>query len=364
VHVLDPYDLAGWPERLSWSLVDGCADFGVAQRRAEVLVATTKSEENTRGGGYFVNNARVLISCWLHAAALSEAGARRVLRWASSPDSRDATDILTNHDRPDLARAVGNIQAGGNSEERASTWKTASQPLAGLLNERVAKVFACPPDESLDLGSWLATGGTVYLIGEDDDHSLLTPLQAAFGRAAADAANRRAARATRGRLDPPLALIGDEIANSMPLPELPRLMSLAGGSGIFVLVSLQNLAQAEQRWGELGARQIFANATVKIVLGGISDPRELKMFSDAIGDYDQEHLAVTEDHQRVSVNASTRRRPILDPGMLRTIPKYFGVVIHRSTPATRVLFTRAHEGPRAADIAAAEQHARTVIADA
>src|SRR6202022_1970603 len=129
------------------------------------------------------------------------------------------------------------------------------------------------------------------LIGEEDDNSLLSPLLAAFGRAAMDTAKRTAARSPRGRLDPPLALIGDELANCMPLPELPQLMSLAGGFGIFVLASLQNLAQAQRRWGELGVRQIFSGATVKVVLGGLSDPQELEMFSKAIGDFDETQLA-------------------------------------------------------------------------
>jgi TraM recognition site of TraD and TraG len=37
-----------------------------------------------------------------------------------------------------------------------------------------------------------------------------------------------------GRLDPPLGLLLDEVANIDPLPQLPALMSFVGASGIFV----------------------------------------------------------------------------------------------------------------------------------
>ncbi|OLT34406.1 hypothetical protein BJF79_07445 [Actinomadura sp. CNU-125] len=356
VHVLDPYNVSGWPDPLRWSLVDGCADFGVAQRRTEVLAAATRSDQGTRNGGYFVHNAKILLACWLHAAALDELGTRDVVRWASSPSTRDPIHILAAHGRGDLARTLAVMYEGDNEEQRAS-WKTAFQPLAGMLNDRIADIFGCPPAESLSLNEWLTGGGTIYLIGEDDDASQLAPLLAAFGRAITDTAKHRAARAPGGRLDPPLGLFGDEIANCLPLPELPKLMSLAGGFGIFILASLQNLAAAEQRWGPLGVRQMFANATVKLVLGGVGDPRELKMLSDVIGDHDQEQHSVSQDDRRVQLSTSTRRSPILDAAALRTAPDGTGVLIHRTTPATRVRFVPAHRGPRAADIAEATRRA-------
>ncbi|WP_433463966.1 type IV secretory system conjugative DNA transfer family protein [Spirillospora sp. CA-128828] len=356
VHVMDPYDVAGWPSTVRWSLTEGCADYGIVQRRTEALMAATRSEENTKNGGYFVNNAKIMINCWLHAAGLENLSARHVLDWITNPDNRRPIEILSTHRKTQMANMLGSFYTG-DSEEKASSWKTAFQPFAALLNPRVADIFAADPADSIHLNGWLASGATIYLIGEEDDQSLLSPLLAAFGRAAMDTAKHGAARTLSGRLDPPLALIGDELANCMPLPELPQLISLAGGFNIFVLASLQNLGQAERRWGPLGARQIISGATAKIILGGISDPKELKLFSDMIGEYDEPQTALTEDRDRVSLQTSIRRRPVLDMGMIRMIPERSGVVVHRAAAATRVRFVRAHEGPHAQAIAAAKQWA-------
>lgn len=358
VHVIDPYGIAGWPETGRWSLTEGCDDYGVVQRRTEALMATTRSADNTKNGGYFANNAKIMINCWLHAAGLAGLSAQHVLDWVTDPDNRRPIQILSQHGCTRMSTILATYYSG-NSEEKASSWKTAFQPFAGLLNPRVADIFACDPADSLDLTRWLDGQDTIYLLGEEDDTSLLSPLLSAFGRAAMDTAKQTAARTIDGRLDPPVGIIGDELANCMPLPELPQLMSLAGGFGVFVLACLQNLAQAERRWGPLGARQIISGATVKIVLGGISDPKELKLFSDMIGEHDELQTTLTENHDRVSRQTSVRRRPILDPGMVRMIPDRFGVLIHRATPATRVRFARAHEGPRAPEIAAAKDWARS-----
>lgn len=357
VHVIDPYGIAGWPETARWSLTEGCQDYGVVQRRTEVLMATTRSAENTRNGGYFSNTAKIMINCWLHAAGLAGLSAKDVVDWVTDPGNRRPIQILAEHDKSRMSAILASYYTG-NSEERASAWRTAFQPFAGLLNPRVADIFACDPADSLDLSDWLAGGDTIYLLGEEDDHSLLSPLLAAFGRAAMDTAKHTAARTISGRLDPPLGLIGDELANCLPLPELPQLMSLAGGFGIFVLASLQNLAQAERRWGPLGLRQIISGATVKIVLGGISDPQELRLFSDMIGEHDELQMSLTENHDRISRQTSVRRRPILDMGMVRMIPERSGVLIHRATPATRVRFDRAHESRHAAAITDALNWAR------
>jgi hypothetical protein len=45
------------------------------------------------------------------------------------------------------------------------------------------------------------------------------------------------------------------------------------------------------------------------------------------------------------------------------IPERGGLVLHRRTPAALVRFTRAHEGPQAAEIKAAEREARAIVAD-
>ncbi|MFI1203471.1 type IV secretory system conjugative DNA transfer family protein [Streptomyces sp. NPDC020883] len=356
VMVLDPTGLSGWPIQLKWSLCDGCEDFTVARKRAETLATTTKSDEGTKNGGYFVMNAQMLITCWLHAAALENRPALDIIRWATSPNERDAVTILAKHGRHELSRALA-AQHSAAPEERSASWRTAEQSFLALYDDNVAKIFGNSPGDAdnFSIEGWLKNGGTVFLIGEEEEGSSLAPIMAAFSRAIFDTGKRLAARMPNGRLDPPLGFLGDEIANVAPLPQIPSLMSVSGSQNIFMAAVLQNLAQAQERWGEIGVRKMFAAATVKIMLGGISDEQELKTYSALAGEFEEDTESVSDDGERSSISVSTRRRAVLEPGDIRMIKEREGLVIHRRTPVTRVRFTRIHEGARAQEIAAATE---------
>ncbi|MCP9960827.1 TraM recognition domain-containing protein [Streptomyces somaliensis] len=362
VWVLDPTGLSGWPNQLRWPLTAGCERYQVARKRAETLVATTKSEEGTSNGGYFSLNAKTLITCWLHAAALNKRPVSDVLSWAADPDNREAVDLLAIQGKHALAEALAGQHAAAE-EERSATWRTAQQPFTALYDDSVAAIFAPEGDaEVFDIEKYLTEGGTLFLIGEDEEGSALAPLNAAFAKALFDTAKTIAGRAPNGRLPIPLGCFLDELANVAPLPEIPSLMSVSGSQNIFVMAVLQSYAQAEERWGQLGVRKMMAAGTVKIFLGGISDPEELKAYSALAGEFDEDVTSISDDGGRVSVSTSLRRRAVLEPADIRMIPERGGLVFHRRTPATLVGFTRAHEGPRAAEIKAATREAREIVA--
>lgn len=62
----------------------------------------------------------------------------------------------------------------------------------------------------------------------------------------ADAAKTRTARPRGGRLDPPLWVVCDEVANVAPLPKLP---DLAGGFGMQLVLAVQSLPWEGWRCG-------------------------------------------------------------------------------------------------------------------
>ncbi|WP_445517310.1 type IV secretory system conjugative DNA transfer family protein [Streptomyces sp. NEAU-174] len=350
VWVSDPTGLSGWPHQLRWPLTAGCEEYQVARKRAETLASTTKTEEGTKNGGYFALNAKTLITCWLHAAALHKRPALDVLRWATDPDNREAVDLLAASGKHMLAAALAG-QHTAAEEERSATWRTAEQSFVALYDDKVAQIFAPEGDvEVFDIEKYLTESGTLFLIGEDEEGSALAPLNAAFAKAMFDTAKRLAARGRNGRLAVPLGCFLDELANVAPLPEIPSLMSVSGSQNIFIMAVLQGYAQAEERWGQLGVRKMFASGTVKIFLGGISDPEELKAYSSLAGEFDEDVESVSDDGDRVSVSTSVRRRAVLEPADIRMVSERGGLVIHRRTPATRVTFIRAHEGPRAQEI--------------
>ncbi|MER5890450.1 TraM recognition domain-containing protein [Streptomyces sp. NPDC001941] len=358
VMVLDPTGLSNWPLQLQWAITDGCEDFTVARKRAETLTGTAKSDEGTKNGGYFVMNAQMLMTCWLHAAALDGLSGMDILRWATSPTERQPVDILASHGQENLARALA-AQHAAAPEERSASWRTAEQSILALYDHKVAAIFgkSARDEKNFSITKWLTEGGTVFLIGEEDEGSSLAPALAAFSRAILDTAKVIAARMPNGRLDPPFGLLGDELANVAPLPQIPSLMSVSGSQNIFMVAVLQNLAQAHERWGEQGVRKMAAAATIKIILGGVSDEQELKTYSQLAGEFEEDTESINDDGDRASVSISTRRRAVLEPGDIRQIKEREGLVVHRRTPVTRVKFERIHEGPRAKEISEATKEA-------
>jgi type IV secretory pathway TraG/TraD family ATPase VirD4 len=267
-------------------------------------------------------------------------------------------DILAAHGQENLARALA-AQHAAAPEERSASWRTAEQSILALYDHKVAAIFgkSARDKENFSITKWLTEGGTVFLIGEEDEGSSLAPILAAFSRAILDTAKVIAARMPNGRLDPPFALLGDELANVAPLPQIPSLMSVSGSQNIFLVAVLQNLAQAHERWGELGVRKMFAAATIKVILGGVSDEQELKTYSQLAGEFEEDTESISDDGDRASISISTRRRAVLEPGDIRQIKEREGLVVHRRTPVTRVKFERIHEGPRAMEISEATKEA-------
>ncbi|MFP3589782.1 TraM recognition domain-containing protein, partial [Paraburkholderia sp. SIMBA_055] len=77
-------------------------------------------------------------------------------------------------------------------------------------------------------------------------------------------ARRRALSLPGSRLDPPLGLILDEIANIFSWPSLPTIMADGGGIGISPLVVLQARTQAETAWSRAEMDSVFSAATAKM----------------------------------------------------------------------------------------------------
>ncbi|MEU1599870.1 hypothetical protein ABZ468_45550 [Streptomyces sp. NPDC005708] len=95
----------------------------------------------------------------------------------------------------------------------------------------------------------------------------------------------------------------------------------------------------------------------------MSDEQELKTYSALAGEFEEDTESVSDDGDRASINVSTRRRAVLEPGDIRQIKEREGLVVHRRTPVTRVKFERIHEGPRAQEIAAATKEALKQVND-
>lgn len=109
--------------------------------------------------------------------------------------------------------------------------------LAGLDLWEVRRRFDPADGGQFDPALFIVNKGTLYLLAKEDDPAsrLLQCLVddiARAGKAIAD-------RSPNARLDPPLTLVLDEIANFAPLPALPTYIAGYGGSGMVPIVVIQ-----------------------------------------------------------------------------------------------------------------------------
>jgi type IV secretory pathway TraG/TraD family ATPase VirD4 len=367
VAVMAPTGMAYWPSTVSWSPVSGCTNLDKARQRAEVMVTIGRSEkQDSSNAGYFGANATNLLTLWMHAAALTDRSMRDVLSW--SLNERDDTPVKLLRDHPGAAPGSAQLLDGlyrTPPETRSGLWTTVQTALAPLLSPTAQATFCPDPGDGLDLENFLRSRGTVYLLVAEKQATALAPLIAAFVDELIETAKRFADALPGGRLDPPLGLFLDEIANVVPLPSLPALMSFAGGSGIFIAAILQSRAQAEARWGAEQAAMLWGAATVKLILGGLTGA-ELRDLSELVGDYDRHMTSYQRsDDGAITTGSSIQQHKTMTAEDIRTLSsaKREALVIHATTPAVKIRMTRHYEGPDAALHAQAERDARAILND-
>ena len=365
VAVMAPTGMITWPEVLPWSPTSGCADFDKARTRADVMVTVGKSEQSSDStdGGYFALNATNLLAGWLHAAALSNGSASDVLGWAFDERRDDPIRILASHPQAasGTAAMLDALYRLPADTTRASLWTTAQTAMAPLLSPAARAVFTPAEGAGTDLTAFLRAGGTCYLMADERRAASLAPVISAFADDYIETCKRLADPMPGGRLDPPCGLFLDEVANIVPLPQLPALMSFAGGTGIFLAAVLQSMAQARNRWGRDAAEMLWGAATVKVILGGLAG-EELREISELAGEYRE--LLTTSQRGRTdhSVQTTLQDRKTLTPGQIRTLSaaRREALVIHATTPAVKVQMTRHYEGPHKELFAAAIEKARMI----
>jgi type IV secretory pathway TraG/TraD family ATPase VirD4 len=366
-------DLSGtrWPHPLRWSPTGDCERFDKARQRADVMVQVGKPElggADSTNAGFFGTTATNLLAGWLHAAALTGRPMSDVLRWALDETDDEPIHLLAAAPdaAPGVAAMLDNIYRSP-AETRSNMWTTVLTAVAPLLSDTARDLFCPAPGDGIDLEDFLIRSGTMYLLVDENQAGDLAPLISAFVDEVIVVARPLADRTTTGRVDPPLALILDEVANVAPLPVLPALMSYAAGSGIFVVAVLQDIAQARHRWGRDGADMLWGAATTKIALGGLSGD-ELTDFSKLAGEYRETvHTWTHSEHHGTTMQASLTDRKTLAPDRVRTLSEADreALVVHATTPALLVRMARHYESAHAAEYAAsvaATQSAITVNA--
>ncbi|SCE41515.1 hypothetical protein GA0115235_118642 [Streptomyces sp. DpondAA-F4a] len=251
VLVYDPGHLCDTPDRLHWSPTAGCEDPAVAAARAAALLAPVRPR--ARVDAAVADTAQTLLQCWLHAAAVDGRPFRQVHRWASGGSAHEPVRLLRTH--PKAASGLAGLLESSLTaypERREVAQELTARAFGALSSVHVRE--ACTPNrnDALVLDSFTAEGGTLYVVGEsieDPRHRPgAMPLLTALASHVVEHGRRMAARSPDGRLDPPMALVLDDVAAVAPLPQLPELLSSGQDRGMPALALLRSQEQARARW--------------------------------------------------------------------------------------------------------------------
>ncbi|QQS00234.1 MAG: type IV secretory system conjugative DNA transfer family protein [Austwickia sp.] len=351
VAIFDPQHLAeGLPAGLRWSPIRGCESPQTAMIRATGLAAGTGlSAGGVDSGGFWEGKTRAALQALLHAAAIDNRPPAELFRWTLDPTAAaDAVAILTGSTRAATGWAES-LEAMIDSDPRTrdSIWQGVSLALGSLADPRVLDAVSPAEGEGFDPEAFIRDRGTLFLLATGSGAGASAALVAALVEDLIETARRLAARSPGARLDPPMLLALDEIANLSPLPSLPTLMAEGGGSGITTMPVLQSLAQAREKWNEHQANAIWDASIVKVIFGGASNSRDLQDLSALVGERDEYTDSVTlGDHGTRSNQRSVRRVPIFPPDRIRRLPFGTGVVLLRSAPP---IVTDLHPWPNRSD---------------
>ncbi|MEU0690729.1 type VI secretion protein [Streptomyces uncialis] len=251
VLLYDPLHLCDTPARLHWSPSRGCEDRDTAALRAKALLAATRPSAKLDTA--VADTAETLLRCFLHAAAVDGRQFRHVHRWAQGSQVQEAVRALRTNPAA-ASGSAGELEAALTAypERRDIAQELTARALSALFTVNVRE--ACTPNrtDALTLDSFVAEGGTLYLVGEaiEDPKSRpgAMPLLTALASSVVEHGRRMAERSSSGRLDPPFALVLDDVAAVAPIPQLPVLLATGADRGLPTFALLRSREQARARW--------------------------------------------------------------------------------------------------------------------
>jgi type IV secretion system protein VirD4 len=268
---------------IRWSPVCAAGTWDDALVTARALVGAARPGARLGESAHWSERAEALLAPLLHAAALSGTDMRGVVGWVLRQDVTTPRATLVGRSA-DVAADVLSGLIATDSREQSGIWSTAAGVLAAYRSDASLRAATAP---NFDPAGLATTTDTVYVCAPGRQQDLVAPVIVAFLESVRAGAYAVAADDVRlGRTGrPAVTLALDEVANIAPLPDLPALVSEAGGQGLLTLACLQDLSQARPRWGPAadGFLSLFGT---KVVLPGIADLATLELVSRLGGDVD------------------------------------------------------------------------------
>lgn len=324
--------IPGGVQALKWSLTQGCEDPAVAMRRASAL--TANSAKGVENASFWETQGQKIISPLLHAAALAGGGTRQIFEWGASPGrAEDAIRVLQTHENAAEGWAVtldGSLH-GSDPKTLANIWSQVEAAIVKpLMSPALLAALSPTEDEVLNVAEFIKARGTLYVI--DDSGGMAAAFIAALVEDFYYTASRNLANTSEGnRLDPPLLLSLDELANIAKLPALPDMISAGGGSGVTTLAVLQSISQARDKWGRETAEALWGAATSRIILGGLTEQSDLEAVSKITGQRTVYKTSMSDNFNGPKTrNISEHQEQVLTPAQVRALPLGTALLISRA----------------------------------
>ncbi|MDA8330081.1 MAG: type IV secretory system conjugative DNA transfer family protein [Candidatus Dormibacteraeota bacterium] len=272
--VVDPLPAGSYG--LFWSPLRGCRDWDTARRRAEALaVDAGRGVENA---SHWRTRATQLVAVGLHAAACGERNMATLCSWVHAQRS-GPLETLTE---APAAKAVLEGLLRTPDREQGSIWSAAQGILSPFDTESVCRAADSKPVLPFDPYDFLIATHTVYVVSPSDAPTDGAPLVVGLVEEVREAA-RQLSDQEGGALSNPWLCALDEAATICPLPALPRMLAEGGGRNIATLVAMQDLRQAQDRWGGDTAHSFLTLAGAKVVLPGLADAETLRTLEELAG---------------------------------------------------------------------------------
>jgi type IV secretion system protein VirD4 len=335
VWLFDPSGTESVPEgvrRLSWSPVAAASSWDDALVMARAMTAATRAGSGTTNENHWTERAAALLAPLLYAAHQSEHPIGEVLRWILRKDLAPALQVLADSDSEFPADVLIGIQET-DDRERSSIFSATAGVLAAYNSDAVRASAASP---NFDPDRFTGSRDTIYITAPEHKQSLCAPLIVGLLEEIRHAVYDRA-RTGHGTEVNMLWLL-DEVANTAPIHDLPALISQAGGQNLQVMIGLQDLSQARERWGADAADGFMSLFQTKTVLSGIADSKTLESISLALGEFDRDMvsqaLGQSDPQEWLSapthsdtVSYQTQRQRILTPGEIARLPDGQGLLL-------------------------------------
>jgi len=350
VWVFDPQGIAHVRQEWWWNPLGSAMTLDDAERLAGSFVLTVADDQQREIWG---PAARELLANLFLAGHLAGKTVPDAYAWLFDEQAAVPVEVLRADGEHAAADSLDGMQAL-HPETRGSVYFTARAATASLRDRQISSwVTRQSGSVEFDARAFVESRQSLYLMSKGiRGGTTAASLVAALTNEVRVAAERASER-NGGRLDPPMLLVLDEVANICRIADLPEQYSHLGSRSIVPIAILQSYAQGERVWGRAGMRELWGAASIKLIGSGADDADFAEDVSRIIGDHEINTVSISTGHGGRSQSTATRRERILSAAELRALPKNRAVLLATGIRPALIELLPWYQGKRAKQIDAA-----------